>query len=203
MFIARVTFDRNVSLCLKPTVSPNPLLANLNQLPLGYMVWDPLFAISDQTAQNPPKKLGAFKWAWIKQTNKQTTNQPTKQTNKQTSARNHPLPGAKLLFVDAIVEGYLTFSKSPFPKRFSKRSRTILISGQIAMIPKPELRSFWRRFPYFSPPFGVIPNRWELVHYNVIRNYPNSTSGTPGEKLTQHFLKENLDVLLESHIFID
>ena len=60
------------------------------------------------------------------------------------------------------------------------------------MIPKPELRSFWRRFPYFSPPFGVIPNRPELVHDNMIKNSPNSTSGIPGEKLTQHNQKKIL-----------
>ncbi len=30
-----------------------------------------------------------------------------------------------------------------------------IYSGQISIIPKPELRGFGGGFPYFSPPFGV------------------------------------------------
>ena len=29
------------------------------------------------------------------------------------------------------------------------------VSGQITIIPKPELRGFWGGCRYFSPPFGV------------------------------------------------
>ncbi len=37
---------------------------------------------------------------------------------------------------------------------------TSMVSGQIVPIgPKPELGAFWVGFPYFSPPFGGIPNR--------------------------------------------
>ena len=32
-------------------------------------------------------------------------------------------------------------------------------TGQITIIPKPELRGFWGHFPYFSPPFGVTTRR--------------------------------------------
>ena len=43
------------------------------------------------------------------------------------------------------------------------------ISGQISIIPKPELRGFWGDFPYFSPPFKVT-NRRGTGRYNLPRS---------------------------------
>ena len=58
LFIAQVMFDRNVSLCLKPTVSPEATACQLESITFGAHGLRPTsFAISDQTA---PKK----RWIW-------------------------------------------------------------------------------------------------------------------------------------------
>ena len=69
---------------------------------------------------------------------------------------------------------------TPFARSFSLQEKNN-ISGQITIIPKPELRSFWGDSPT-KPPFGV-KGRYKLPRY---MDKSNLLGGFPLEKRTSN-----------------